>query len=1034
MNLLPLLVVSIVPAAADQPSAEDLAFFESKVRPILVERCYECHAVTAKTVRGGLLLDSRPTTLAGGDSGPAIEPGNPDDSLLIQAIRYDDPVLRMPPKGKLPDAEIATLVDWVKRGAPDPRIEAPSTAAPNAEKPVLSLEQARQHWAFQPLKDVEPPSVQNATWCRTPIDRFILAKLEAHQLSPAPEADRRTLLRRAAFDLVGLPPTPEQAAAFLENPAPDAFEHLVDRLLDNPGYGERWARHWLDLARWAESHGFEHDYDRPTAYTYRDFVIEALNRDLPYNTFVQWQLAGDELDPQNPLALAATGFLGAGTHSTQITKNQVEKERYDELDDMLATTGTAFLGLTLGCARCHDHKYDPISSRDYYRMLATFTTTVRTEVNLIPNEAEFEQARARHQRDQAFYQTQLDRFERDELPARLAAWESHRSGPNTPPRWVVLEPSKLESQAGASFTRLPDGSFFVEGPNADADVYTLTAACDLADITALRIEALADDRLPHHGPGRAANGNFALTQITLQAGPRFGIGMTVSPRLINAKATFEQTGFPASAAIDDDPRSGWAIDPQIGRDQAAVFEVGQVLRTDSGSTLTISLAFNNNAGHNLGRFRIAVTDAPRPVGLGDDAIPPDIRAILAVEPAARSPEQSAALLAWYRTIDLGWLALKQALDDHARAAPRPEGTKAMICSEGLPAIRLHSQGDDFLPVTHLLRRGDPNQKLEVVEQGFLPVLMTAPNAEKHWQIPPPQDGRTSYRRRALAAWITDTEHGAGGLLARVIVNRLWQHHFGRGLVATPLRLRHPGFPTQPPRTARLARPRADPRRLEAQAYPPPDHVERRLPTGFHTRPSVLRRRPREHPSEPPESPPPRGRANPRCHACRLRPARPPPGRPRLPRPQHAPPQHLLHHQTQPPDPHDDPLRRPRRTRPPPRSRNHHRRPSVSPASQQPHCPRVGRRLRSPGRPQPVRRPRHRTRLLAGADPLPPSTTNAPPPAPSSNPNATPTPTQTCPTPTNWPSPTSARSSCAPANSSSSTKSPHQPPNVPDNAP
>jgi hypothetical protein len=798
MNLLPLLVVSIVPAAADQPSAEDLAFFESKVRPILVERCYECHAVTAKTVRGGLLLDSRPTTLAGGDSGPAIEPGNPDDSLLIQAIRYDDPVLRMPPKGKLPDAEIATLVDWVKRGAPDPRIEAPSTAAPNAEKPVLSLEQARQHWAFQPLKDVEPPSVQNATWCRTPIDRFILAKLEAHQLSPAPEADRRTLLRRAAFDLVGLPPTPEQAAAFLENPAPDAFEHLVDRLLDNPGYGERWARHWLDLARWAESHGFEHDYDRPTAYTYRDFVIEALNRDLPYNTFVQWQLAGDELDPQNPLALAATGFLGAGTHSTQITKNQVEKERYDELDDMLATTGTAFLGLTLGCARCHDHKYDPISSRDYYRMLATFTTTVRTEVNLIPNEAEFEQARARHQRDQAFYQTQLDRFERDELPARLAAWESHRSGPNTPPRWVVLEPSKLESQAGASFTRLPDGSFFVEGPNADADVYTLTAACDLADITALRIEALADDRLPHHGPGRAANGNFALTQITLQAGPRFGIGMTVSPRLINAKATFEQTGFPASAAIDDDPRSGWAIDPQIGRDQAAVFEVGQVLRTDSGSTLTISLAFNNNAGHNLGRFRIAVTDAPRPVGLGDDAIPPDIRAILAVEPAARSPEQSAALLAWYRTIDLGWLALKQALDDHARAAPRPEGTKAMICSEGLPAIRLHSQGDDFLPVTHLLRRGDPNQKLEVVEQGFLPVLMTAPNAEKHWQIPPPQDGRTSYRRRALAAWITDTEHGAGGLLARVIVNRLWQHHFGRGLVATPSDFGTQGSPPSHP--------------------------------------------------------------------------------------------------------------------------------------------------------------------------------------------------------------------------------------------
>jgi hypothetical protein len=799
MTPLALLVgIALLGAPADDPSPDDLAFFESKVRPILVERCYECHAVTSKTVRGGLLLDSRPATLAGGDTGPAVEPGKPDDSLLVQAVRYDDPVLRMPPKGKLPDSEIAVLVDWVKRGAPDPRTEAPSTPKLKDEKPVVSLEEARQHWAFQPLQDVEPPAVDDPSWCRTPIDRFILAKLEANNLTPSPEADRRTLLRRAAFDLVGLPPTPEQTAQFLNDPAPDALERLVDRLLDDPGYGDRWARHWLDLARWAESHGFEHDYDRPTAYTYRDFVIEALNRDLPYDTFVKWQLAGDEYEPTNPLAQAATGFLGAGTHSTQITKNQVEKERYDELDDMLATSGTAFLGLTLGCARCHDHKYDPISARDYYRLLATFTTTVRSEVDLVPDDAEFDEARRKYERDHAVYEAELARFERDDLPTRFTAWEPHRSGPGATPRWAILEPFKLESKGGATFTRLDDGSYRVEGPNADSDVYTITAACDLADITAIRVEALADDSLPQRGPGRAPNGNFALTDVTLEAGPRFGIGMTATPRLINAKATFEQPGLPVAAAIDDDPKSGWAVDPQFGCDHAAVFEVGQALRTDSGSTLKITLAFDNNAGHNIGRIRLSATDAPRPVGLGDDGVPPDVREILAIDPTARTPEQTATALAWFRTIDLGWLALKQAVDDHARTAPKREGTKAMICTEGLPAVRLHTQGDDFLPVTHMLRRGDPNQKAEVVDQGFLPVLMTAPDAEKHWQTPPPEGWRTSYRRRALAEWMTDTDHGAGHLLARVIVNRLWQHHFGRGLVATPSDFGKQGTPPTHP--------------------------------------------------------------------------------------------------------------------------------------------------------------------------------------------------------------------------------------------
>src|SRR5207237_184742 len=234
----------------------------------------------------------------------------------------------------------------------------------------------------QPIMRVEPPAVKDGEWCRTPIDFFVLHKLESAGLKPNPQAERRQLMRRLYLDLLGIPPTPGEVEAFVADPDPAAYDRLVDRLLASPHYGERWGRRWLDLARFAESHGFEHDYDRPNAYHYRDFVIQALNRDLPYDTFLKWQIAGDEYEPDNPLALLATGFLAAGVHSTQITKNEVEKHRYDELDDMLSTIGTSMLGLTIGCCRCHDHKFDPLPQRDYYRMLATFTTTVRSDFDV----------------------------------------------------------------------------------------------------------------------------------------------------------------------------------------------------------------------------------------------------------------------------------------------------------------------------------------------------------------------------------------------------------------------------------------------------------------------------------------------------------------------------------------------------------------------------------------------------------------------------------------------------------------------------
>ncbi len=296
----------------------------------------------------------------------------------------------------------------------------------------------RDFWSFRPLIRSPLPAVSHADWCRNPIDHFVLAKLEARGMQPSGPAERRRLIRRASFDLLGLPPTVEQVEEFVADTNAAAYERLVDRLLASPDYGERWGRHWLDLARFAESHGYEQDYDRPNAYHYRDFVIRALNDDMPYDQFVRWQIAGDELATGQPQAWMATGFLAAGTHATQITANQAEKERYDELDDMAATIGTAMLGLTIGCARCHDHKFDPISQHDYYRMLANFTTTVRSDYDFDLNPEATRIAKQAFDAEHAPLAAELQKFESAALPGRFNDWLASR--PQLPsPEWLILD-------------------------------------------------------------------------------------------------------------------------------------------------------------------------------------------------------------------------------------------------------------------------------------------------------------------------------------------------------------------------------------------------------------------------------------------------------------------------------------------------------------------------------------------------------------------------------------------------------------------
>jgi Protein of unknown function (DUF1549)/Protein of unknown function (DUF1553)/Planctomycete cytochrome C len=775
------------PVASDhaEKMARGQELFRKHLRPVLIEKCLKCHG--GDKVRMNFDLTSRETLLKGGDSGPAVVPGKSKESRLLRLVGHlDDP--HMPPKDpKLPAEQVDMLATWIDLGAPydKPLIDKTIVAT---KKPLVVTEEDRRFWSFQPLHRPAAPVVKNERWVRTPLDRFVLAKLEEKGLTPSPVADKRKLLRRVYFDLIGLPPTPEEVEAFVKDESPQAYEQVIDRLLASPHHGERWARHWLDVVRFAESHGFEHDYDRPTAYHYRDFVIKALNQDLPYDTFVKWQLAGDEFAPEDPLALAATGFLGAGVHSTQITINLVEKERYDELDDIVRTMGTSMLGLTIGCARCHDHKYDPIPTKDYYRLLSTFTTTVRTEVELNVDKGEYKQARAKWDAEHAKIVEPRSRYEKEVLPGRFGLWLVNRKKGPTPPAWGILELQSQKSRGGASFTKLPDGSILLGGSNPDHEQLTLTAHTQQKGITSIRLEALADPSLVRGGPGRASNGNFALSDFQATAAPLKG-GSATPVKLVNARATFEQKGLPVKAAIDSDKTSAWAVDPEFGKNHAAVFDLESPIGFEGGTILTFTLEFNNNTGHGIGRPRLAVSTQPTPVALDGEGLPLAVQQALAnldSTPEMKLPSaERELLLAWYRTRDAGWQGLNRKVEEHRKTEPQPQKSKALICSEGLPPLRLHTQGADFLNETHFLNRGDPHQKQGVATQGFLQVLMPAADQENHWQETPSPGSRTTYRRRSLANWITDVDQGAGRLLARVIVNRLWQHHFGRGLVGTP---------------------------------------------------------------------------------------------------------------------------------------------------------------------------------------------------------------------------------------------------------
>ncbi len=363
-------------AGAEFPTSQGIEFFEARIRPIFVDHCYKCHSSKEK-FKGGLTLDTREGVLKGGDSGPVIHPGFPDKSRLIEAVRYKNLDFQMPPKSPLRPDQVRDLEKWVQMGAPDPRDSTPTAALGPRTRPV-DLEEGKKFWAFQPINDPPLPQVESQEWIRSPIDAFILAKLEKEQIKPARGADRRALLRRATFDLTGLPPKPNEMASFLSDSSPDAFAKVVDRLLESPRYGERWGRHWMDVARYADSNGLDENVAFGNAWRYRDYVVRAFNQDKPFDQFLIEQLAGDLLPPTGSIAvkherLTALGFLSLGPKL--LAETDKVKLEMDFIDEQIETIGRAFLGVTLGCARCHDHKFDPVPTEDYYALAAIFKST-----------------------------------------------------------------------------------------------------------------------------------------------------------------------------------------------------------------------------------------------------------------------------------------------------------------------------------------------------------------------------------------------------------------------------------------------------------------------------------------------------------------------------------------------------------------------------------------------------------------------------------------------------------------------------------
>ena len=739
--------------AADQASSVN---FARDVRPILANNCFHCHGPDAAERKADLRLDIWESAGDLHGAQAVIDSKNPDKSELLKRITTEDADEHMPPadSGKMlrPD-QVKILQQWVKGGG-----------------------KYEQHWAFVAPKRPEVPTVKNQAWVRNPIDAFVLARLEHEGLEPTPSANSNTLLRRMSLDLVGLPPSLDELAAFERDGGERAYQREIERLLASPHYGERWGRIWLDVARYADSDGFEKDKPR-FVWMYRDWVINALNQDMPYNEFVIEQIAGDLLPHPTQDQMVATGFL----RNSMINEEggiDPEQFRMEAMYDRMDAIGKGILGLTIQCAQCHTHKYDPLTQTEYYRMFAFLNNCHEAQIAVYTCEQQDEWKAA--EKLIGKIEERL-RSANPDWRERMAGWEQNIRQEKLP-EWTVLKTEHLD-EGGQKYYEMDDGSTIAAGYAPTIHAPEFRANVKPAKISAFRLELLNDQDLPRGGPGRSIYGTCALTEFQVEATPldhpdqqiklKFSKATAdVNPpereleKIFDNRSGQRRVTGPISFANDGNNTTAWGIDIGPGRSNVprnAVFTLDKPLEAPAGVRLTFKLVQNHggwnsddNQNNNLGRFRFAMTPAENAAA---DPIPADMRAIVQISADKRTAEQTAQLFSYWRTTVPEWQEENRRIE--ALWQSHPQG-----------ATQLALEERESVRSTHRLERGNflaPAEKVSPGVPAFLPPLE--------------QDDKTkpTASRLDFARWLADRRSPT---TARSIVNRIWQAYFGTGLVAT----------------------------------------------------------------------------------------------------------------------------------------------------------------------------------------------------------------------------------------------------------
>jgi hypothetical protein len=740
------------PKQPEQPAAVN---FEKDVLPILKNNCFECHH--KQTREGGLRFFGHEDLLKMNDSGePAVTPGRSGESELIRRVSAKDELERMPPEGDgLTEQQISILKAWIDAGAEWPQ----------------EFTVRESHWSYEPVVRPELPAVKNTGWCRNELDYFVLKRLEESGLQPSSEADETVLLRRLYLDVIGIPPSVAEMDAYRNDPDPNKYEKTVNKLLASPHFGEKWARHWLDLARYADSNGYQADQFREI-WPYRDWVINAMNDDMPFDEFTIEQIAGDLLPEASVDQKIATGFQRCTTCNVEAGVDP-EENRVNQIIDRINTLGTVWLGTSLECCQCHNHKYDPFTMKDYYSLFAFYNNTPREVVQegksvtfnfsgpkmALPLPPELQERRnALEARQQELKDKIAAR--KKELAKTQAGFEASLKGSlDSTPQWHLLEIVDLQATGEQPQTEaLEDGSLLLSGPNPDKTTYTITTTTNVAGITGFKLETLTHKSLPGKGPGRGdkQRPNFVLYDFSVQQAPAARSDQKTPVVLHSARADFSQKNWDVGGLIDGNKqKSGWAINPQFGKDHWATFFTSEPLNRDGSQVaFTFSLPQHYGGARTIGRIRLSVmTGDP-----GAEAIPKEVREALAIAPEKRDEKQTKAIADFHQKTDSEIATLNKNLDE----------TKSLI-NEIKPVTTLVMVEMEEPRETFVMKRGN------FLDPGAAVIPQTPDVLHKSQE-------ESTDNRLALARWLVSPENP---LVRRVVVNRWWAEIFGYGIVRTP---------------------------------------------------------------------------------------------------------------------------------------------------------------------------------------------------------------------------------------------------------